>query len=325
MGAVIDLGPMPTLSKPLRAVDRLSRRLLRRPFVGYEQYRRRVRRALRALAPTPNVVVAFNDFAAPRIIRRALPDARTVTWLQNEPPAHRQRDLTDPDAVVAVSDYIRDRTIEAGVPASKVRTILNGVNLNTFHAEGRRQPDRPRVLLVGRLDPNKGFHVALTALAEARAAGCQFETTLAGARWWYGAEEPTPYEIELFKSVESLGGRYVGLVPRGEIADLFREHDLAFVLSLAQEPFGLVVLEAMASGCAVIASPRGGIPQAAGNGAILVDPDDSAAVFSATSRLLKGADELQEWRNRALVHAASASWRVRAESFLDLVESLGAA
>jgi glycosyltransferase involved in cell wall biosynthesis len=246
-----------------------------------------------------------------------------ITWLQNELPVHRDGELSGPDAVVACSDYIRDCAIAGGVPAAKAHTILNGVNLADFHPPAQREREVPRVLCVGRLDPNKGFHVALAALAAAREAGCRFETTLAGARWWYGAGDPSPYEVELFASLEKIGGDYVGLVPRDKIADLYREHDLAFVLSLAQEPFGLVVLEAMATGCVLIASPRGGIPQASGGAAVLVDPDDPAAVADATIRLLRDPAELDRRRTRALEHAASASWRFRAEALVELVASWG--
>jgi glycosyltransferase involved in cell wall biosynthesis len=322
-GRVHDLGPMPEPARPLRALDRVTRRLLRRPFPRYEQYLRRVRAALRSVRPAPDVVVVFNDLAAPRAVRRQVRGATTVTWLQNELPQHRARNLRGPDAVVAVTDYIRDHAIESGVPATRVHTILNGVNLRTFRPAERTAGRPPRVLCVGRLDPNKGFHVALAALAKAQSAGCRFETTLAGARWWYGAGEPSSYERELFAALERVGGHYAGLVPRDRIAELFREHDLAFVLSLSQEPFGLVVLEAMASGCAVVASPRGGIPQAAGGAAVLVDPDDLEAVTAATTRLLDDPDELARWRARGIAHAATASWRARAEQFVALAESLG--
>jgi glycosyltransferase involved in cell wall biosynthesis len=321
-GRVIDLGPMPRPRKPRRALDRLSRKVQRRPYPAYPQYLRRVRSALREVRPTPDVVVVFNDFAATPVLRRALPEAKVVVWLQNELPQHRQTDLAAPDAVVATSDYIRDHAIAGGVAAAKAHTILNGVNLDVFQPDGREPHEVPRVLLVGRLDPNKGFHVALAALAEARDAGCHFDTTLAGARWWYGAEEPSPYEQELFASLEAIGGTYAGLVPRNRIAALFREHDLTYVLSLSQEPFGLVVLEAMASGCAVIASPRGGIPQASGGAALLVDPDDQAAVTAATIKVLNDPAELARLQHEGLAHAAGASWRVRAESFVQLVRSL---
>jgi glycosyltransferase involved in cell wall biosynthesis len=81
----------------------------------------------------------------------------------------------------------------------------------------------------------------------------------------------------------------------------------------------------MASGCALIASPRGGIPQASGGAAVLVDPDDPAAVAEATIRLLRDPAELERWRTRALDHAATASWRNRAEALVELVATWGSA
>jgi glycosyltransferase involved in cell wall biosynthesis len=246
-----------------------------------------------------------------------------VTWLHNELPPHRRRDLAAPHAVVTVSDYIRDRAIAGGVPAARAHPILNGVNLATFTPSGEPRSGVPRVLCAGRLDPNKGFHVALAALAMARDAGCRFEATLAGARWWYGTTDASPYERGLIESVGRLGGRYAGLVPRDAIGDLFRAHDIAFVLSISPDPCPLVVLEAMASGCAVIASPRGGIPQVAGGAALLVDPDDPAVVADAVVRLLRDRDELHRWQARAVAHAATASWRVRAEAFVALVTGAG--
>lgn len=324
-GTLIDLGPLPRLAKPLRAIDRVTRRLRQRPFPAYEQYLRRVRRALRTLQPVPDVVIVHNDFAAPAPIRQVVPSARIVTWLHNELPNHRAGELDSPDAVVTVSDYIRDRAVAGGVRPDKAHTILNGVNLTMFRPSDGPAREVPRVLCAGRLDPNKGFHVGLRALAAARDAGCAFETTLAGARWWYGAGEPSEYEAGLMKSVAQLDGKYVGLVPRDEIGELFRAHDIAFVLSISQDPCPLVVLEAMASGCAVIASPRGGIPQVAGGAAVLVDPDNPSAVAEATARLLRDPVELRRHRDLALAHAATASWRVRAQAFLDLVQSLDAA
>jgi glycosyltransferase involved in cell wall biosynthesis len=275
------------------------------------------------LRPAPDLVVVHNDFAAPRTIRRVLSHAKVITWLHNELPAHRCGELHAPSAVVAVSDYIRNRAIAGGVPAHRVHTIRNGVNLEVFRPGDRTVDGVPRVLCVGRLDPNKGFHLALAALARARAAGCRFDVTLAGARWWYGTGEPSDYERALLDALERLGGRYVGLVPRDRIADLYREHDLAFVLSRTEDPCPLTVLEAMASGCAVIAAPRGGIPELAGDAAVLVDPDDADAVAAATERLLADPGELATWRRRAVARAAAESWSTRAEQLMELAASLG--
>ena len=50
------------------------------------------------------------------------------------------------------------------------------------------------------------------------------------------------------------------------------------------EPFGLTALEAMACGAALLCSPRGGLPEAAGDAAQTIDPDDPAAMAAATCR-----------------------------------------
>ncbi len=52
-----------------------------------------------------------------------------------------------------------------------------------------------------------------------------------------------------------------------------------------QEPFGLTALEAMACGAALIAAPRGGLPEVAGDAALYVDPDDPAALAEVIERL----------------------------------------
>ncbi len=56
---------------------------------------------------------------------------------------------------------------------------------------------------------------------------------------------------------------------------------IVVVPSRWQEPFGLTALEAMASGAALICSPRGGLPEVAGDAALYADPDDPAALADA--------------------------------------------
>jgi UDP-glucose:(glucosyl)LPS alpha-1,2-glucosyltransferase len=73
-----------------------------------------------------------------------------------------------------------------------------------------------------------------------------------------------------------------------------------------QEPFGLTALEAMASGAALVCSPRGGLPEVGGNAAVYADPDDPPAVAEAIVAL--AADPAR----RA---AASDAGRRRAQHF----------
>ena len=80
-------------------------------------------------------------------------------------------------------------------------------------------------------------------MAELRKEGVAVEFTVAGGTWFYGHNQQDPYLQSLLKKIDMAGGKYLGPVGRNEIADLIRQHDIAFVLSRSNEPFGLVVLE----------------------------------------------------------------------------------
>lgn len=321
VGDVVDLGPVPRLTGLARQVDRVTRRLLGREHARYEQYRRAVRRALRT-APAPvDLIVVFNDYVSGPWLRRACPSAVVVNWLQNDQPLPRRRGRSG--TVLCCSDYVRDRAIERGVAAEDAWTAVSGVDAETF-VPGADWPDASvpvRVLTIGRLDPNKGHDAALAAVAAAQQAGFSVTATLAGARWWYGNDQSDAHTDALLDAVTAQDGRYVGLVPRTGVPGLFRRHDVCMVLSRAQEPFGLVVLEAMASGCAVIASNRGGLPQACGGAALLVDPDDAAQVEGSLTRLLEDAQFLRAAREAARERALAAPWTIAASVLLDRVGS----
>jgi glycogen(starch) synthase len=114
-------------------------------------------------------------------------------------------------------------------------------------------PDEKLVLLVGRLVYEKGFHLALDALpALIRRVG-RVRFLVAGAG---------PAEEELRAQAERLGlmdhGTFVGWTGDDVLHSLYRIADLCVVPSL-YEPFGLVALEAMASGCPCIVADTGGL------------------------------------------------------------------
>src|SRR5205823_230809 len=95
-----------------------------------------------------------------------------------------------------------------------------------------------------------------------------------------------PYFRALHAKMESANARYIGHVNRPDVPSVIRDHDIVFLLARSNDPCPLVMFEAMASGCAVLASNRGGIPQGCGNGAILVDPDDFEGVVQALRPLI---------------------------------------
>lgn len=311
-----------------RIVSRLQRQLHQWDYAYYEYYLRSFSKALRDLKPAPDVVILNNDLASPRYIKRILPQTRVVVWLQNEQRT-RQRKLDSTihsvERFVSVSNYI---TNWAGkrydIPESKLATVLSGVDLDAFYPRenflDRQNP--VRVLFVGRLDPNKGPQISADAIAVLQEEGHRIHFTVAGGVWFYRRPEDDnhPFFLEMKNKMETTQAEYLGHVPRARMPEVFRQADIVCVLSKT-EPFGLVALEAMASGCAVLAGNRDGLPESCGGAAWLVDPDDFDEVVVALRTLVTNEDLLRSYKHNSVERAARASWSQNVDQLERLLNS----
>jgi glycogen(starch) synthase len=171
------------------------------------------------------------------------------------------------DRVITCSEYMRGHVSRVfAIPQSKVTAIPNGVdpaeldpvqpqNLDALRAKFAKD-DELLVLLVGRLVYEKGFHLALDALAphiRSRSHERKIKFVVAGTGT---AEE------ELKKQAKRLrlgrAGTFLGWCGDDMLHALYRISDLCIVPSI-YEPFGIVALEAMASGCLCIVADTGGL------------------------------------------------------------------
>jgi glycosyltransferase involved in cell wall biosynthesis len=147
---------------------------------------------------------------------------------------------------VAVSQFVRQRLVAHGVPAARITVIEN------FLAEEAR-PQRARysapvasLIVVARLDPIKQVGLLLDALAEHPGLGCW--ATIYGTGWEQGT-------LARRAERECLPLRFAGF--SSTVGASLAQADL-LVHTCAQEPFGLVVLEAMAAGVLVLVPDSGG-------------------------------------------------------------------
>src|SRR5207302_10265786 len=108
---------------------------------------------------------------------------------------------------------------------------------------------------------------------------------------------------------------YLGRVPDADLAALYGGA-IGLVYPSLHEGFGLPVLEAMASGCAVIASDRGGLAEAGGDAVRVVDPLSVADIAAAMRSLLEDASARRELVRRGRERAAGFTWRRAAEQTL---------
>jgi glycogen(starch) synthase len=149
-----------------------------------------------------------------------------------------------------------------GVPLRRITVIPNGIDpddlapaapdLDQLRAR-YAAPDQRLVLLVGRLVYEKGFHLALDALARVVKHPGNVRYVVAGT----GSAE-----AELKRQARALGltrhGSFLGWVGDDTLHCLYRAAQVVIVPSI-YEPFGLVALEAMASGCLCVVADTGGL------------------------------------------------------------------
>jgi glycogen(starch) synthase len=187
-------------------------------------------------------------------------------WVHDQPQAHIhgvERSMARrADGVIVCSYYMRGHVADIfGISEQRVTVIPNGIDPGEMQAVGDLQALRSRfaapheklVLLVGRLVYEKGFQLALEALPGVieRVDGVRFLVAGSGT-----------HEEQLKAQALSLGlserGSFLGWIGDDVLHSLYRIADLCVVPSI-YEPFGLVALEAMASGCPCIVADTGGL------------------------------------------------------------------
>jgi glycosyltransferase involved in cell wall biosynthesis len=138
-----------------------------------------------------------------------------------------------------------------------------------------------RLLSVGRLIPRKGIRHLIRALAAVRPVRRPVSLTIVGSG---------PQEAELRALVQSLGLRgirFVGFVDQRELPAYYAAAD-AFVFPTLEDPYGIVLLEAAASGLALIASEHAGATQdfvKYGESGLVFDPHDEPALAELIAKL----------------------------------------
>jgi glycosyltransferase involved in cell wall biosynthesis len=131
--------------------------------------------------------------------------------------------------------------------------------------------------------------------------------SIPGARLAIVGNGPAKEELEgLFAGMNT---NFVGYLHGQDLASAYASAD-AFIFPSSTETLGLVLLEAMAAGCPVVAARRGGIPDIVTDGVngYMFDPDDSQGAIEATQRLLAQKDERDVLRQNARLEAEKWSW-----------------
>ncbi len=157
-------------------------------------------------------------------------------------------------------------------------------------------PDKPLLLYVGRVSPEKQIDQikpVLEAIPEAHLA-------IVG---------DGPHRETLEGHFAGTQTHFIGYLQGLELASAFASAD-AFIFPSRTETLGLVLLEAMAAGCPVVAANSGGIPDIVTDGVngYLFEPNDPDGAVTATQRLLGATEEREKLRMNARQEAEKWGW-----------------
>lgn len=217
-------------------------------------------------------------FGCPLVVTvHATEHGRHHGWVDKHPQRYIhgvERWMTNrADRVITCSHYMREHVLDVfGLDDDHATVVPNGIDpadlqpiedLDALRAR-HAGPDDQLVLLVGRLDYYKGFQLALEAIAGV----IERIGDDVGVRYLVAGSGP--HETELRRQAADLEidrrGTFLGWIGDDVLHSLYRIADLCVVPSL-YEPFGLVALEAMASGCPCVVADTGGLRE-------VVPPDD---------------------------------------------------
>lgn len=209
----------------------------------------------------------------------------------------KERTIDEADKFITLSSYATKALLDEGADRNKIAQIGFGINTDTFYPGSEKNKDILKILFVGRIEEYKGIFEVLEVFKQVIAKFPNLELTLIGE----GSKEK-----ELHQRINALGlnskikHRAVGYYA---IADEYRKADIFFAPSKKDkywiEQFGMVFLEAMASGLPIITTKSGAIPEVVGDTALLSKEGDINSMKINLEKLINGSNLRKELSSRA--------------------------
>jgi glycosyltransferase involved in cell wall biosynthesis len=204
-----------------------------------------------------------------------------------------------PDAVFSVSNQVREYTIRVdGVDAARVFTIHNGLDLSRWPQPDFTEaaPERQVIAAVGNIRRVKGYDVLVRAAAIVAKRYPQVRFAIAGGV----LEEDYFLQLETLVHQLGLGSHFEFAGNVSHLQPFLAASDF-FVLPSRSEGFSNALVEAMASGLAIVATDVGGNAEAIEQGVngILVPSEDVEGLAAAILQLLSDPSQAQAMRRSA--------------------------
>jgi glycosyltransferase involved in cell wall biosynthesis len=200
---------------------------------------------------------------------------------------------------------------EVGLPG----VVIHDPYDNSLFRSDETAPRDTELAFVGRLVSDKGADHLLQAVAMLKARDLAPKLSIIGD----GPERP---RLERLCAELNMGDqvRFLGAKSQSEVSPLLRCHRILVVPSLWAEPFGVVALEGLASGCVVVVSDKGGLPEAIGPCGLTFPNGDVRALAEKLEQVLVNRDIASKLLAGAESHLAKHQPAFIARRFIEAMQ-----
>jgi glycogen synthase len=237
------------------------------------------------------------------------------TWIRNARGELRWKDRLKRSLLSRVTNVAISQAVADDLQRFCV-IIANPYRDTTFRIVPRVDRNRDLVFL-GRLVSDKGTDIVLRALHHLRQNGSAPTLTIIGTGPEEQALRALSVELDLRDQVEFVGGK-----SGDELATLVNQHRIMVVPSRWAEPFGVVALEGVACGCALVGSEDGGLKEAMGPCGITFKNGDYLSLADALDRLLGDRGLEESLRNAGPAHLLRFKPNAVTCAYLELIKNV---
>ena len=224
-------------------------------------------------------------------------DPQTMTGSKSR--REREKLLDKCAAIFCVSEYIKKKFLD-GITNNKknVHVLYNGINniLKRFPLK------KKEILFVGRLVPEKGVHHYVDAIKLVALEFPNWEFGLIGSFRLGDNENSSLYATQVIKNFKNVGSqaKFYGFRDHRFVQEKMKTAAIVVIPSTWEEPFGLVVAEAMSKGACVIASKVGGIPEIIKDCGILIEKINHNKLYKKIIYLMKNDKLRHHYQKKSL-------------------------
>ena len=223
------------------------------------------------------------------------------------------------DKIIAISENTKQDLVELyDLSAKKIACINPGINdlffapinqADLIAVEQKYKLPEKFILYLGNLEPRKNIPALIRAFE--KISDPDVALVLAGSRAWKYEAIDSAWRQSQKRSLI----KFLGYVEQKDKPALYKLAKL-FVYPSIYEGFGLPPLEAMACGTPTIGSFASSLPEAVGDGGVLVDPNNISELAGIIDQVLSQSELAQSLSVRGQARARNFSWQNKAQEFL---------